>query len=67
MKIDIYIPTYNRSELLRNTIVSVLKQTYGNIRIVVSDNASTDSTQMMMKDFLLQYKNIEYFRQSENI
>ena len=42
--VTIAIPTLNRVELLRLTLGSALNQTYRNIEILVSDNASEDGT-----------------------
>lgn len=40
----ICIPTYNAAETIRETLKSILAQTYTNLVIHVSDNASTDET-----------------------
>jgi glycosyltransferase involved in cell wall biosynthesis len=42
--ITICIPTRNRSSLLRSCVGSALAQSYQNIEVLVSDNASTDDT-----------------------
>lgn len=42
--ITIGIPTWNRSHYVLDAVRSCLNQTYSNIEIVVSDNASTDDT-----------------------
>ncbi|MGB9694833.1 MAG: glycosyltransferase [Caldisericaceae bacterium] len=61
MKIAAIIITYNRKELLVNSIQSVLK---GSIvpDIIVVDNASTDGTNLVLRDlpvqYLLQAKNL---------
>jgi glycosyltransferase involved in cell wall biosynthesis len=47
--ITIGIPTRNRSSLLRNCVASALAQTYSNIEVLISDNASTDDTLEMLK------------------
>lgn len=67
MKIDIYIPTYNRKELLKRAIESALMQTYVDITIIVSDNASEDGTENMMWEVFGQNPKIQYFRQKSNI
>jgi len=49
--VSIIIPTYNRANYLEKAIESVLKQTYENIEIIVSDNASTDNTMEVMQKY----------------
>ncbi|HEV2348452.1 MAG TPA: glycosyltransferase [Terriglobia bacterium] len=51
MKVSVCIPTYNASEYLRECIESVLSQTFKNIEIIVSDNASTDSTCEIVRSY----------------
>jgi glycosyltransferase involved in cell wall biosynthesis len=40
----ICIPTYNAADTVRETLVSILAQTYPNLVVHISDNASTDET-----------------------
>jgi len=42
--VTIAIPTRNRAPLLTGCVASALAQTYQNIEVLVSDNASTDNT-----------------------
>jgi len=42
--VTVYVPTYNRVELLQRAVNSVLKQDYRNIELIVVDDNSTDST-----------------------
>ena len=42
--ITIGIPTYNRAALVKGCVENALAQTYPNIEVMVSDNASTDDT-----------------------
>ncbi len=50
-KVTIAIPTLNRAEYLRLSIASALAQTYGNLEVLVSDNASTDHTADVLLSF----------------
>jgi glycosyltransferase involved in cell wall biosynthesis len=42
--VSVVIPTYNRADLLRETLDSVLCQTVTDIEIIVADDGSTDDT-----------------------
>ncbi len=67
--VSICIPTYNRAECLKQTIESIICQPEfksGDVEIVVSDNASTDNTGEVCKQYS-QYSNFFYNRNPENI
>ncbi len=51
-KISVIIPTYNRAELLKPTLDSVLQQSFKDFEIIVVDDGSTDQTEQL----LLSYK-----------
>ncbi len=53
--VSVAIITYNQKEYLRECIESVLVQDYPNIEIVVADDASTDGTQDMLRDYDKKY------------
>src|SRR6476661_7993594 len=45
MLFSVIIPTYNRAQIVRDTIMTVLNQTYRDFEIIVVDDGSTDETQ----------------------
>jgi glycosyltransferase involved in cell wall biosynthesis len=49
--VSILIPTFNRVDYLGEAIDSALAQTYKNIKIIVHDDASTDSTPELLKKY----------------
>ena len=56
--ISIIIPTYNRGEFIKETIITALNQTYNNFEILVIDDGSTDDTEQVtnsIKDDRLKY------------
>lgn len=63
--ITIAIPTFNRAAWLRGCLVSALGQTYQNFEVLVSDNASTDETSELLKEFV--DLRIRVVRQKTNI
>jgi len=52
MRVSVCIPTYNSAKYLRECIDSVLAQTYGDFELLVSDNASTDSTCDIVRGYI---------------
>jgi glycosyltransferase involved in cell wall biosynthesis len=62
---SICIPTFNRRDFLCQAIRSALRQTYANIEVVVSDNASTDGTKDAVTAF--QDDRIRYFCNDYNL
>jgi glycosyltransferase involved in cell wall biosynthesis len=66
--VSVGIPTFNRPVGLRRTLELISNQTYSNLEILVSDNASTDSeTEGVAREFCARDKRIKYFRQLTNI
>lgn len=66
--LSICIPTYNRKDCLIQCLESILHQPiFSDVEIVISDNASTDGTDLQVKKYILQYPNIIYSRNEENI
>jgi glycosyltransferase involved in cell wall biosynthesis len=49
--VTIAIPTFNRSPFLRACVKAALEQTYSNIEVFVSNNASTDDTLDVLAKF----------------
>lgn len=51
MLFSIIIPTYNRSLILKDTLTSVLNQSFTDYEIIVVDDGSTDNTDEVIKEF----------------
>lgn len=64
--VSICIPTYNAAKTLPYTLKSIVNQSYSKLEIIVVDNASTDETGEIVKDFMKKY-DIKYHRNNENI
>ncbi len=64
-KIGIYVPTYNRGKYIKETIDSLLAQTYGNFTVTIVDNTSTDNTEEVVKSY--SDDRVRYIRNEKNI
>ena len=64
--VSVCIPTYNRAKTLEKTVNAVINNGYENLEIVISDNASTDETQIVCGKFSAKDKRVIYFRHPEN-
>lgn len=65
--VSVGIPTYNRASSLKRAINSVLEQDYSNIEIAISDNASTDDTEKICKEYVEKNNKVRYFRRNYNL
>jgi len=51
-RVTVYIPTRNRSSLLRRAVESALAQSHDDIEIIVVDDASEDDTPQVMRELM---------------
>ena len=65
--VTIGLPVYNGERHLRATVESVLGQTYADLELVISDNASTDATGELCKEYAEADERVRYSRLPENI
>lgn len=65
VKLTVGIPTFNRAEWLRQSIESVLAQSFASFRLIVSDNASDDNTPEVVRSF--GDERIDYQRSERNL
>ncbi|HOT74378.1 MAG TPA: glycosyltransferase [Candidatus Wallbacteria bacterium] len=58
--VSVVIPTYNRGNLISETIKSVIDQSYRDIEIIVVDDGSTDNTEEVIKN--IKFSNLFYIK-----
>lgn len=65
--VSITLTTYNRKDLLKKTLDSIINQTYKNIEIIIGDNHSEDGTKELCEEYAAKDSRIKYYRHPENI
>lgn len=63
--VSIIIPTYNRADLIGNTLDSILAQTYTNWECIVVDDGSTDDTEIVVMDYVKSDARFQYHKRPE--
>ena len=66
-RLTIGIPAYKNALTLRTSVETLLAQTYGDFKILISDDNSPDDTQAVCLELASQDSRIEYIRQPKNL
>jgi glycosyltransferase involved in cell wall biosynthesis len=64
--VSIGLPVYNGEKFLGQALEALLAQDYGHFEIIISDNASTDATQEICREYMARDRRIQYHRNDEN-
>ncbi|MBR3133512.1 MAG: glycosyltransferase family 2 protein [Clostridia bacterium] len=66
-KIDILLATYNGEKYLKQQLDSILKQTYGEFNLIISDDCSSDGTRRILDEYEKMDSRITVYYQQENL
>jgi glycosyltransferase involved in cell wall biosynthesis len=66
-KLSIGLPVYNRARLLKQSLDALLNQTFTEFELIISDNASTDGTEQICREYARRDGRIRYYRNRVNI
>ena len=66
-RVSIGLPVYNGEEYLAESLEALLGQSYKDFELIISDNASTDSTARICRRYAEQDSRVRYIRQQGNI
>lgn len=64
--VSIGMPVYNGAAFIREALDSLLAQTFTDFELIISDNASTDETEAICREYATKDHRIRYIRQSKN-
>jgi glycosyltransferase involved in cell wall biosynthesis len=65
-KVSIGMPVYNGEPFIREALDSLLAQTFTDFELIISDNASTDGTEAICREYTKKDGRVRYMRQPEN-
>jgi len=65
--VSIGLPVFNGEKYLKEAVDSILAQTFKDFEVVIFDNASTDQTERICREYASKDSRVRYFRNSKNI
>jgi glycosyltransferase involved in cell wall biosynthesis len=65
--VSIGMPVYNGERFIRQAIDSILNQTFEDFELIISDNASTDKTEEICREYVKKDKRVCYYRSEQNL
>ena len=65
--VSIGLPVYNGANYLRTAVETILAQTYENLELIISDNASTDDTARICQEAAARDSRVRILRNERNI
>lgn len=66
-RVSIGMPLFNGERYMRESIDSILTQTFEDLELIISDNASTDATREIVLDYAARDPRIRYYRNEHNM
>ncbi|MBD2294666.1 glycosyltransferase family 2 protein [Anabaena sphaerica FACHB-251] len=66
-QLSIGLPVYNGEKFLQASLDALLNQTFSDFELIISDNASTDNTEEICRNYAAEDQRIRYYRNSSNI
>jgi glycosyltransferase involved in cell wall biosynthesis len=66
-QVSVGLPVYNGERYIKDAIQSILRQTFTDFELIISDNASTDDTERICRGFAEQDRRIRYDRNPHNL
>src|SRR4051794_27811047 len=65
-RVSIGLPVYNGEKYLAAAIESALRQTFGDLELIISDNGSTDGTREICERFAAEDPRVRYHQEVQN-
>jgi glycosyltransferase involved in cell wall biosynthesis len=66
-RVSLGLPVFNGENFVSQAIESILAQTYTALELIISDNASTDRTEAICREYAASDPRIRYYRNDRNL
>jgi glycosyltransferase involved in cell wall biosynthesis len=66
-RVSLGMPVYNGENFIKEAIDSLLAQTFKDFELIISDNASTDRTEEICREYAAKDRRIRYYRNEQNL
>lgn len=66
-RVSIGVPVYNGEPFIGEALEAIAAQTFGNYEVIISDNASTDDTERICREYAARDPRVRYVRNERNI
>lgn len=66
-RVSIGLPVYNGENYLGEALDSILAQSFEDFELIISDNASTDATAQICREYAAKDRRIRYYRNNTNV
>jgi glycosyltransferase involved in cell wall biosynthesis len=67
IEVSLAMPVYNGERYVAEAIRSILNQSYKNFELIITDNASTDGTEQICREFAMSNRCVRYKRNERNL
>lgn len=64
--VSVIMPTWNSKHFVGESIESILSQTYGNLELIITDDASTDGTPALLQEYAKKDKRVRLILNTQN-
>jgi glycosyltransferase involved in cell wall biosynthesis len=65
-RVSVGLPVHNGERFVAQAIESILSQTFEDFELIISDNASTDATEQICREYAARDPRIRYYRSDQN-
>ncbi|MCI0557387.1 MAG: glycosyltransferase family 2 protein [Nitrososphaera sp.] len=66
-RVSVGMPVYNGEKFIRGSIASILRQSFRDLELIISDNASTDATESICRELASTDGRVRYYSNTVNI